>query len=82
MIKIRQNSITIYRIDRAGYHFCNQRAQLGRFNIVVIIIIHRQPVTLTIGCSHNQDNRQLGQSGKCAIGQAIPTAMASVLSLE
>jgi len=28
-------------------------------------------IGLTIGCSHNWDNQLSGQSGKCAIGQAL-----------
>src|SRR6218665_1387508 len=45
----------------------NQIASCGLFR--------RQSVTLTIGltsgCSHNQDKRKSGQTGKCASGQAL-----------
>jgi len=34
-------------------------------------LIHRQSATLTISCSHSQDNGQSGQTGICAIGQAL-----------
>jgi len=38
-------------------------------------LFSRQSVTLTIGlticCSHNRDNQQSEQSGKCATGQAL-----------
>src|SRR6218665_3048200 len=36
---------------------------------------------LTIGCSHNRDHRQSGQSGNCAIGQALKTNVLLLLHL-